>query len=1012
MDDEDTTVRVAVRIRPQISREIIDMCNICTSVTPGEPQVTLGNDKAFTYNYVFDTFSTQDEVYEKCVAPLVSSSLQGYNATVLAYGQTGSGKTYTMGSGFEVNLPQDEIGIIPRAIHDLFNSINSEIEKAYELGMQPPEFKITAQFMELYNEEVIDLFNPTNNREKAYKIHEYPHTGIQVTGITVKKVTSAEEALQSLRLGALSRTTASTQMNTQSSRSHAIFTLQIVQQRIADKESNDFETLTAKFHFVDLAGSERLKRTGATGDRAKEGISINCGLLALGNVISALGDKSKKATYIPYRDSKLTRLLQDSLGGNSRTVMIACVSPSDRDFMETLNTLKYANRARNIKNKVILNQDRSSQTINMLKHQISQLQMELLEFKQGKRIINEDGTETVNDMFYENNLLQMEISHLKTRIKALQDTIDSLTLRVSTLMAEKVTNNWTNQDKENDLVLMIQTYMKEIEELRTKLLEANTVCDQLRKQIAKAAHHQSSISESDDSFNETNGLIKRAREELEKEKELLNRSQRSLESHNKSDLKLEEDDDTDSEEKEGDIKDELLVLNEGINMKQKLIDELELSHRRMQTMKQQYEDKLQQLQLRIKNTQEERDKILHSLSNQTHSGEKAKNIKEEYTRKINEMQKDLKRLQLAQKEHVKLVKNQSHRDNQLQSYKNELLELKRAKVRLINKMKEVHRKHAEEEQKRVREIAKLKKESRKNASMIKSMETECKLKDQILKRKQEEVSVLRRNQKSYLGLRSKSTFSEKSAKRTWRSIEHAINNIALNRRGLVEQEVRMEHFLEKRKVLGEELALLEEKRKQAVRENQDLTQIDSYIEDIKENINYTQEVIVETQKNVIDIEENQDTSIDSDLQNIVSSLSDVDESKYIIQKLYLMTLSQSHAVAQRDARLKETETTLEELKQENHVKSQLLDHVLNYDFSIVSKELITSVSSNANESTSTNSTRSSSPVSFSTLQRSTTTINRKKVPAAEDLLYGPKDDTEPYSQNLPNFGDSVQLSAI
>lgn len=231
---------------------------------------------------------------------------------------------------------------------------------------------------------------------RGYKIHEDPSGGIHIKGVTMRPVTTVEEALQCLRLGALSRTTASTQMNSQSSRSHAIFTLHIKQQRLAIVESdmidskegnnvettNEFETLTAKFHFVDLAGSERLKRTGATGERAKEGISINCGLLALGNVISALGDLSKKTFHVPYRDSKLTRLLQDSLGGNSQTVMIACISPSDRDFMETLNTLKYANRARNIKNKITINQDKSSRTIGILKQQISQLQLELIEYKQ------------------------------------------------------------------------------------------------------------------------------------------------------------------------------------------------------------------------------------------------------------------------------------------------------------------------------------------------------------------------------------------------------------------------------------------------------------------------------------------------------------------------------------------------------------------------------------------------------------------------------------------------------
>jgi len=189
-----------------------------------------------------------------------------------------------------------------------------------------------------------------------------------------------------LQQGALARTTASTKMNDQSSRSHALFTIFVRRQRLLapndNVSDNDLETLTSKFHFVDLAGSERLKRTQATGERAREGISINCGLLALGNCISALGDKSKRALHVPYRDSKLTRLLQDSLGGNSQTLMIACVSPSDRDFMETLNTLKYANRARNIKNKVKLNQDQSSRTISQLRREIAALQMELLEYKQ------------------------------------------------------------------------------------------------------------------------------------------------------------------------------------------------------------------------------------------------------------------------------------------------------------------------------------------------------------------------------------------------------------------------------------------------------------------------------------------------------------------------------------------------------------------------------------------------------------------------------------------------------
>ncbi|CAH1153425.1 unnamed protein product [Phaedon cochleariae] len=993
MDEDDISVRVAVRIRPQTPREIIDMCHVCTTVTPGEPQVTLGNDKSFTYNYVFDMESEQVEIHENCVATLVESSLEGYNATVLAYGQTGSGKTYTMGSGFDVEVKDEQKGIIPRAIHQLFDGIHTRIDKAQECGMLPPEFKVTAQFMELYNEEVIDLFNPSYSKDKVYKIHEDPYGGIQVKGVTFKTVVSAEEALQCLRIGALSRTTASTQMNTQSSRSHAIFTLHIKQQRLVpseDESANEFETLSAKFHFVDLAGSERLKRTGATGERQKEGISINCGLLALGNVISALGDKTKRALHVPYRDSKLTRLLQDSLGGNSQTVMIACVSPSDRDFMETLNTLKYANRARNIKNKIFINQDKSSKTIAQLKQQIAQLQLELVEYKQGKRIVGEDGTETVNDMFYENNMLQGEVNNLRTRVKAMQDTIDALTLKNTNLLAEKVTGAWISgaPGSEQDVTYMVQGYLKEIEELRAKLMESNNTCEQLRKQLTRS-HELQHLSLLDSSIEEHASLITKAKLDLQREKEALNR--RSIEMENDTEGETDNDTESESDEKElhNELNNELITLTNDIDMKQKLIDELELSQRRMQTMRQHYEDKLQQLQVRIQATQDERDKILHSYSAHPEPSDKIKKVKDEYTKKLSDMQKELKRLQAAQKEHARLVRSQSQYENQLKSYKNEVLEMKRTKVRLINKMKEESQKHKEAELRRLREIAQLRKESRKNANVIKSMQNERKIKDQVLKRKQEEVSVLRKNQRGRLSYKAAGRitkhFSEKVAKLKWLKVEKAINNITLSKKGLVEQEVRMEHFLEKREVLGKELEALEERRKQAVGRYQDTTQLDSYIEDIKENINYVQETISETQHNVMEIEETQDPHEDTDLQHIVTSLQDVDEAKYIIQKLYNMTLSQSHAVAQRDARLKENEATLAELQQENNVKGQLLDHVLHNEIPIFSKELITSISSNTNDTTSSNSSRSSSPapldmhLSVSESHQSHTHSSRSKI---------------------------------
>ncbi|CAE8662500.1 unnamed protein product, partial [Polarella glacialis] len=214
---------------------------------------------------------------------------------------------------------------------------------------------LKASFVELHNEDINDLLDPllSSSRPRgsgSATIREDPLQGVQVIGVKEIEVRRPSEMLRCLEKGALFRTTASTQMNEQSSRSHAIFTVSVEQRMHATGD-----VFSAKVRFADLAGSERAKKAGTAGERFREGVSINQGLLALGNVISALGDPKLHRSHVPYRDSKLTRMLQDSLGGNSRTLMIACVSPAGIHMAETLNTLKYANRAKNIKNKVTAN---------------------------------------------------------------------------------------------------------------------------------------------------------------------------------------------------------------------------------------------------------------------------------------------------------------------------------------------------------------------------------------------------------------------------------------------------------------------------------------------------------------------------------------------------------------------------------------------------------------------------------------------------------------------------------
>ena len=208
-DDAGSSVRVAVRIRPQLPREIIDACKICTFKTPGEPQAWIGSNKAFTYDYVYDTAASQEEVYDDTVKQLIEGCFEGFNATVLAYGQTGSGKTFTMGTGFDMGIQPSNLGIIPRAVRHLFDGIQTRVEEAKENNVTPPEFKVSAQFMELYNEEIIDLFDNnasvSKGKKSSVRIHEDANGNIYTVGITSRTVTSEEETLQCLKSGAFNR---------------------------------------------------------------------------------------------------------------------------------------------------------------------------------------------------------------------------------------------------------------------------------------------------------------------------------------------------------------------------------------------------------------------------------------------------------------------------------------------------------------------------------------------------------------------------------------------------------------------------------------------------------------------------------------------------------------------------------------------------------------------------------------------------------------------------------------
>nr|XP_027236364.1 osmotic avoidance abnormal protein 3-like [Penaeus vannamei] len=353
-------VKVIVRCRPMNKREkdlnsecVVAMENnmTCALLNPDDKNAP---PKSFTFDGAYFTDSTTEGIYGDVAFPLVESVLEGYNGTVFAYGQTGCGKSFTMQG---VHDPPTQRGIIPRAFEHIFEVIQTT---------ENMKFLVLASYLEIYNEEIRDLLGA--DAKKKLDLKEHPDKGVYVQGLSQHPVHNTGECEELMDRGWKNRSVGATLMNADSSRSHSIFTITL---EMMDTTGETDAIRSGKLNLVDLAGSERQAKTGATGDRLKEATKINLSLSALGNVISALVDGKSK--HIPYRDSKLTRLLQDSLGGNTKTLMVACLSPADNNYDETLSTLRYANRAKNIKNKPKINEDPKDAMLREYQEEIQKL---------------------------------------------------------------------------------------------------------------------------------------------------------------------------------------------------------------------------------------------------------------------------------------------------------------------------------------------------------------------------------------------------------------------------------------------------------------------------------------------------------------------------------------------------------------------------------------------------------------------------------------------------------------
>ncbi|XP_027870745.1 kinesin-like protein KIF1B isoform X9 [Xiphophorus couchianus] len=376
------SVKVAVRVRPFNSREtskeskcIIQMQGNTTTIlnpkAPKEPAKTF----SFDYSYWSHTtpedpcFASQNRVYNDIGKEMLEHAFEGYNVCIFAYGQTGAGKSYTMMGKQE----EGQEGIIPMLCEDLFEKINEDCNKE-ELS-----YSVEVSYMEIYCERVRDLLNPKNKGN--LRVREHPLLGPYVEDLSKLAVTSYTDIADLMDAGNKARTVAATNMNETSSRSHAVFTIVFTQKK-HDSETDLTTEKVSKISLVDLAGSERADSTGAKGTRLKEGANINKSLTTLGKVISALAEvdnctskskKKKKSDFIPYRDSVLTWLLRENLGGNSRTAMVAALSPADINYDETLSTLRYADRAKNIKCNAVINEDPNNKLVRELKDEVARL---------------------------------------------------------------------------------------------------------------------------------------------------------------------------------------------------------------------------------------------------------------------------------------------------------------------------------------------------------------------------------------------------------------------------------------------------------------------------------------------------------------------------------------------------------------------------------------------------------------------------------------------------------------
>uniref|UniRef100_A0A0N5AZQ2 Kinesin motor domain-containing protein n=1 Tax=Syphacia muris TaxID=451379 RepID=A0A0N5AZQ2_9BILA len=736
-------VKVAVRTRPFSVKEKAEGASECLEYFVDNNQIAI-NGRFFAFDVIFDPVCSQENVYETCAAPLVEKLFAGYNCTIIAYGQTGSGKTYTIGTEeTEQSLSDENRGVIPRIVDAIFRQADNST--AYSLSVS---------MLEVYEEKILDLLSSSKD---PLQIREKDGATF-VQGLTCEPVFDLMSTMRELEKGGRMRSKGETAMNLKSSRSHAIFTIFIDK---APTEQNE-GSFKSKLAIVDLAGSERLKKTLAEGERLKEGIKINSGLLALGNVISALVEQGPNSGHIPYRDSKITRLLQDSLGGNSYTVMIACVSPADTNAEETLSTLRYADRAKKIRNKPVVNTDPNLAVIQELRQQLAIAKHELAQYRTGEH--------------------QSEIS----------STFRFAYFLIASLLLSNV------------FYFRFDDFKKftELQNKYDKLLDENRHTQlQLVDVIAENGHNIAQLTTAQEEIEKLHDVVENVRQFLQKKNDDFNTFPAAteilqmLELPNDGRLSIDEEVILGKNEEEGngesgedfaypsryaENQKKLADLINEIKNKERAVEATMATEQEIQKIRERHAIEVEELKAKLEELQQERNDLILKLKGSSNHNKfvfivlvvffnllriykkQLLRVSEQRRKRVQELEKEISSNRKRLAEIAKLEKEKATLQEKAQKLSAELQELKKLRVKMAKQMKEEETKFRSWKIKAEHELIQLKNRERKREAVMAREAAMSKQQLAVYRQKYEEASACNRRLQQQLCAAAKRKMGEKT----------------------------------------------------------------------------------------------------------------------------------------------------------------------------------------------------------------------------------------------------------